>query len=155
MNYSIGIRPGVCNALDGAISPDYAIHITGHDARSNSAFYNYVDAERSKCIPGARVLAGWPAPPWGQNGKAPLPPTLAALDGLRMHNCSPPPGAPAEDVDEARRYEAEQGVALPTAEERLDDFIGDVLQASRMYTDAVHCTMGPHTQTHIHTGGLR
>ncbi|KAK3272407.1 hypothetical protein CYMTET_19297 [Cymbomonas tetramitiformis] len=31
------------------------------------------------CMPGAIVLAGWPALPWGQLGLGPVPPSLAAL----------------------------------------------------------------------------
>lgn len=54
-------------------------HVTGHDLKGTSALYEYIDASRALAIPGALVLAGWPALPWGHHGAGPKPPSLDAL----------------------------------------------------------------------------
>ena len=58
---------------------DFAVHATGHDLRSVSAIYEYLDPSVALAMPGAIVLAGWPALPWGQLGVGPVPPSLQEL----------------------------------------------------------------------------
>ena len=66
-----GLRPGACNRLCTYITAEHAVRNTGHDLRQQSALYDYVDPDRSLLMPGARVLAGFPPPPWGQTGPGP------------------------------------------------------------------------------------
>ena len=56
--------------------------MTGHDFKSVSAIYEYLDADRALALVGALVAAGWPALPWGQTGAGPVPPSLEALQTL-------------------------------------------------------------------------
>jgi hypothetical protein len=44
-----------------------------------SALYEYIDAKLANVIPGAVVLGGWPALPWGQRGMGPRPASLDAI----------------------------------------------------------------------------
>jgi hypothetical protein len=60
---------------------ELAVRTTGHDIKSVSAFFEYVDPSRALCIPGAIVLADFPALPWGQHGMGSVPPNLHDLLG--------------------------------------------------------------------------
>ncbi|XRB19838.1 hypothetical protein RI054_22g96850 [Pseudoscourfieldia marina] len=75
-----GVRPGAANTLVTHMPVELACAVTGHDMRQQSALYEYIDAHVSPLIPGSTVLAGWPAFPWGQLGKAPTPPDLAPIE---------------------------------------------------------------------------
>lgn len=77
-----GIRPGACNELMCCMPVDIAVHTTGHELKGFSAFHEYIDSHRAMLMPGAIVLAGFPALPWGQMAKGPVPATLAALPHL-------------------------------------------------------------------------
>jgi hypothetical protein len=79
-----GLRPGAADTLCMSIQAELAIHITGHDGTKLCALWNYLDARVQMCIPGAIVLAGWPPLPYGQMGKGPVHPTLAALNGVSL-----------------------------------------------------------------------
>mmetsp|Transcript_11864 Transcript_11864/g.25028 ORF Transcript_11864/g.25028 Transcript_11864/m.25028 type:complete len:152 (-) Transcript_11864:739-1194(-) len=74
-----GVRPGASNTLCKYMPAEMVVHVTGHELKTTSALYEYVDANRAIAIPGARVLAGWPALPWGHLGDGPLPPSLKPL----------------------------------------------------------------------------
>ena len=75
-----GIRPGACNTLLKYMPAEFAVYTTGHEMKGvMSSFFEYIDAELAKCMPGAIVLAGWPALPWGQFGDGPTPALLIVL----------------------------------------------------------------------------
>ena len=74
-----GLRPGACNMLAKFMPAEIGVHTTGHDLRDLSALWEYLEASLALCMPGALVLAGWDAPPWGQIGEGPSPPSLLAL----------------------------------------------------------------------------
>jgi hypothetical protein len=52
--------------------------IAGHDLQASTgcAFFAYADLNEAATMPGASVLAGWPAPPWGQIAMGPTPASL-------------------------------------------------------------------------------
>ena len=75
-----GIRPGACNVLATGMPAEFVVHTTGHELKNAaSSLWEYIDAELAKCMPGAIVLAGWPALPWGHLGRGPTPPDLQVL----------------------------------------------------------------------------
>lgn len=76
------LRAGVCNALRAQMPTELAVATTGHDLKSMSAFFEYVDADRALLVPGSLVLAGWDPLPWGQVGDSPSPACLAPLDPM-------------------------------------------------------------------------
>ena len=86
-----GIRPGAANTLAAVMPTEIAVQTTGHSLEGVSSFHSYLDADVAKCIPGGRVLAGWHAPPWGQLGEAPSPPTLEVLlcEGITLEKLQP------------------------------------------------------------------
>ena len=83
-----GIRPGVSNMLSKYMPGELVVHVTGHDLKSTSALYEYVDADRALALPGALVLAGWQALPWGHHGDGPSPPSCGIYMNY-MTLCSP------------------------------------------------------------------
>ena len=54
------LRHGVCTLLSFNMLAEIAVHTTGHSLTDISALWEYVDFACKGCIPGARVLAGWP-----------------------------------------------------------------------------------------------
>ena len=103
-----GIRPGAINELAEFMPAEYIVQLTGHDLKSISALWEYIDARYALLLPACTVQAGWPALPWGQHGKGPTPPSLTALkvvlsgsamddrlenlidDIFRIHSATPP-----------------------------------------------------------------
>ena len=77
-----GVRPGGCNMLAKYLPGELIAHVSGHEFKGTSALYEYIDADRALAIPGALILAGWPALPWGHHGDGPTPPSLDALHDL-------------------------------------------------------------------------
>jgi len=73
-----GLRPGAVNMMAAAMPLEFAVHITGHEAKGG-AFFEYLDASVSNGMPGAVVLSGWSPFPWGRSGKGPVPADLLAL----------------------------------------------------------------------------
>jgi hypothetical protein len=71
-----GIRPGACDTLATGVPAELAVHNTGHDLTGMSALWNYLSARLALCMPGAILLAGWPALPYGQLGQGPVHPSL-------------------------------------------------------------------------------
>lgn len=68
------IRPGGVNSLAKYMPAELVVHVTGHELKNSaSALWEYIDAQLALCMPGALVLAGWPAVPWGHNGSGPSP----------------------------------------------------------------------------------
>ena len=74
-----GVRPGAADTLARAVPAELAVHNTGHDLTGLSALWEYLNARCSLLVPGALVLAGWPALPYGQMGQGPKSPNLSAL----------------------------------------------------------------------------
>ena len=74
-----GFRPGVINFLMMFMARDFVVRCTGHDLKGASALYEYLEAILAMLMPGAVVLAGWPAFPYGKMGMGPRPASLAAL----------------------------------------------------------------------------
>jgi hypothetical protein len=74
-----GIRPGAADTLAASVPAELAVHTTGHDLTHLSALWEYLHARVTLCVPGAIVLSGWPALPYGQNGKGPAHPSLVVL----------------------------------------------------------------------------
>lgn len=100
---------GVCNKLAKYMPAEFAVHTTGHDCRIQSAYFEYIDANRALSIVGATVLAGWRAFPYGRTGKGPVPASWEPILGLgieedsiegfitdvfRLDNACPPPVRP-------------------------------------------------------------
>ena len=78
------IRPGVINTLIASMPAELAVHTTGHELKnSQSSIYEYVDASTPLCIPGALVIAGWPAPRRGTLGGGVSPPSLRSLMAIK------------------------------------------------------------------------
>ena len=76
-----GFRAGAVNTLASRCCLESAVHFTGHDMSSTSAFFDYVDSSLSACMPGAIIIAGYPVLPWGQNSVGPRPASLGAFTG--------------------------------------------------------------------------
>ena len=73
------IRTGAANKLHMHMPEEFACTTTGHHLQS-TAHQQYINATTANCMPGAVVLAGFPAFGWGQSGECAKPPSLAALD---------------------------------------------------------------------------
>jgi GGDEF domain-containing protein len=74
-----GIRPGVCNELFCRMPVELVVALTGHDLRSASALFEYVDSLVATLMIACVHLAGWPTVPWGQNTMSPVPADSDAL----------------------------------------------------------------------------
>ena len=74
-----GIRPGCCNALNANMPTEHSVAMTGHELKGFTSFHEYTDSSLAMCMPGAILLAGWPALPWGQLGRGPSAPSLLVL----------------------------------------------------------------------------
>ena len=79
-----GFRHGAADTLASSVPAELAVYNTGHDLTSMSALWEYLRARIALLVPGAIVLAGWKALPYGQLGKGPVHPTLAALIGVPL-----------------------------------------------------------------------
>jgi hypothetical protein len=73
------IRTGAANKLHMHMPEEFACTTTGHHLQS-TAHQQYINATTANCMPGAVVLAGFPAFGWGQSGECAKPPSLRALD---------------------------------------------------------------------------
>ncbi|XRB14461.1 hypothetical protein RI054_08g43010 [Pseudoscourfieldia marina] len=69
-------RPGVVNYATMHVDPMFLCHTTGHDGKGFSNLFEYMDASVAMAIPGAVVLAGWPALPRAARKSAAAPPML-------------------------------------------------------------------------------
>tara|TARA_B100000795_G_scaffold93052_1_gene68091 strand:+ start:647 stop:814 length:168 start_codon:yes stop_codon:yes gene_type:complete len=49
-----------------SLAAELSVHTTGHDLTNMSALWEYIGALISLCIPGAVILAGWPAFAYGR-----------------------------------------------------------------------------------------
>ena len=81
------IFQGVVNHLTTRTPVEFVISVTQHQMKGKSALYNYIEADHAALQPGASILAGWPAFPWGQCGRGAAAPSLDALgeDAGRLH----------------------------------------------------------------------
>lgn len=77
-----GMRVGAANTMALVLPVEKVAAMTGHDLTSLSALFEYLGITAIQCVAGARVLAGWPAPPWGEPGPCPVPASLDALAGV-------------------------------------------------------------------------
>ena len=77
------IRAGCANMLHVAMPEAFACTTTGHKLESY-AHQQYIDAETANCMPGAIVLSGFPALPWGQRGACGRPASLSALETVPL-----------------------------------------------------------------------
>ena len=77
------IRTGAANKLHMNMPEEFACTTTGHHLQS-TAHQQYIDAMTANCMPGAVVLAGFPAFGWGQSGECAKPPSLAALANVPL-----------------------------------------------------------------------
>jgi hypothetical protein len=59
-------RPGVVNKLSMLMPAEIVAAMTDHELLRIGALFEYIDASLAMCMPGACVLAGHKAPPWGQ-----------------------------------------------------------------------------------------
>ena len=76
-----GFRTGGINECAmGGVSPSFMMFTSGHDADAQiSRLWHYIGATVPLCMPGARVLCGWPAPPDGRIGRGVVPQSLAPV----------------------------------------------------------------------------
>ena len=63
---------------------EYVANLTGHPLSGRSALYEYLEVCRALLMPGAVVLAGWPALPWGQLGRGARPASFVALEQIAV-----------------------------------------------------------------------
>ena len=77
-----GFGVSVYNTLTSTIPVEFAVQVTGHDLKGVSAFYEYLRPYFALLMPGAIVLAGWPAFAWGTTGLGPRPASLAPIYAL-------------------------------------------------------------------------
>ena len=57
-------RSGAANFMTLFMPAEYVANLTGHPLSGRSALYEYLGVCRALLMPGAVVLAGWPALPW-------------------------------------------------------------------------------------------
>jgi len=76
------IRPGTANTMAQYMPAEFVANVTGHELNGRSALYEYLEVWRALLIPGALVLAGWPALPWGQLGRGSVPASVASLQSI-------------------------------------------------------------------------
>lgn len=83
-----GLRPGVAGTLTARMPRELALAVTGHaGGEGRSHFDGYTETVTNSVVhrlPGAQVLAGWPAPPWGQMTRGPRPASLDELVHTRV-----------------------------------------------------------------------
>ena len=75
-------RSGAANFMALFMPAEFVAHLTGHLLNGRSALYEYLEVCRALLMPGAVVLAGWPALPWGQLGKGAKPASFVALEQI-------------------------------------------------------------------------
>jgi len=72
-------RSGACTTMATVLCIEQVIAVSGHTMAFISALASYLRIELPFKIPGTLVLAGWPAPPWGQTCKGAQPASLSVL----------------------------------------------------------------------------
>ena len=75
-------RGGAANFMALFMPAEFVAHLTGHNLNGRSALYEYLEVCRALLMPGALVLAGWPALPWGQLGRGAAPASFEALEQI-------------------------------------------------------------------------
>jgi hypothetical protein len=76
---------GIDEMSTSGVSFELMLHNSGHDATRSSTLFHYIRAHTASCIPGARVLSGWPAPPYGQLGAGAKAASLDPVLGLGIN----------------------------------------------------------------------
>ena len=74
-----GIRHGCCNSMAALMPCEFAAAISDHELSSLGALWEYLEASLAASQPGATVLSGFPAPPWGHMCKGPAAASLQPL----------------------------------------------------------------------------
>jgi len=75
-------RSGAANFMALSMPAEFVANVTGHPLNGRSALYEYLEVCRALLMPGAVVLAGWPALPWGQLGRGARPASFVALEQI-------------------------------------------------------------------------
>ena len=75
-------RGGAANFMALFMPAEFVAASTGHMLNGRSALYEYLEVGRALLMPGAVVLAGWPALPWGQLGLGAAPPSFEVLEQI-------------------------------------------------------------------------
>lgn len=69
-----GERVGSINDMAaGGVCSEFALAVSGHDAEKLSTLWHYICLSLAAMVPGANVLGGWTAPPYGQLGEGAKP----------------------------------------------------------------------------------
>ena len=69
-----GERVGSINVMAaGGVCSEFALAVSGHDAEKLSTLWHYICLSLAAMVPGANVLGGWTAPPYGQLGEGAKP----------------------------------------------------------------------------------
>ena len=75
-----GMRVGCINEMAAkGVCAEFTLAVSGHDAEKISTLWHYISVTLAALIPGARVLAGWAAPPYGQLGAGPTTASFGAI----------------------------------------------------------------------------
>ena len=75
-----GMRVGHINEMAAkGVCAESTLAVSGHDAEKLSTLWHYISLALAALVPGARVLAGWAAPPYGQLGAGPTTAPFGAI----------------------------------------------------------------------------
>jgi len=149
-----GMRVGHINEMAAkGVCAESTLAVSGHDAEKLSTLWHYISLALAALVPGARVLAGWAAPPYGQLGAGPTTApfgaiaepgvTMTSLGILtdRMLHLEPGLAPPAMlDGGELRPFALAMAAALVMYYEDHDRAIGRLLLA---YVDLEKETVKP------------
>ena len=81
-----GFRHGAADTLAISVPATLAVQNTGHDLTNMSAMWEYLGVRAALLVPGAIVLAGWKALPYGQLGAGPALPKLQPVIDMGVSN---------------------------------------------------------------------
>ena len=80
------LRPGAASTLAARLPKELCLAVTGHATSPSSGesnhFAGYIESVTNSVafrLPGAQVLGGWPAPPWGHMTRGPRPASLDVI----------------------------------------------------------------------------
>ena len=80
------LRPGAASTLAARMPKELGLAVTGHatspSSGESSHYAGYVESVTNSVafrLPGAQVLGGWPAPPWGHMTRGPRPASLDVI----------------------------------------------------------------------------
>ena len=79
---------GISDLAVGGVCAEFLLHNSGHNGEGISTLWKYIGTSFPLCIPGARVLSGWHAPPYDHLGRAPHPASLDPILALGINEGS-------------------------------------------------------------------